>query len=356
MRVLGMLIHFPDDLPSDNRYDHHGLQEMAMIPSCPSVLRVALIGCGGFSGAHVRRLRALPEVALAALCDSRPGQIDGLVGRRLADHPPLPRFTDLGRMLAEVRPDAVVVCIPHHLHRMAAEQAFTAGCHVLVEKPLATSAADAQALVEAASRAGRVLGVGFNTPSAPAFRWLADRLRDGTLGDLRLVSAVLGQDWRRLTAGTWRQDAAPNPGGQLDDSGAHLLAGILHLIGEDPVEVSVLGECRGTPVPVDGVLALRFPGGVLASLAIGGDAAADLAQGCWLGTAAVATIDPWNGSAATLTTRQGPQPVDLTAYPASDPTSDFIAAVRASRAPAADGRLGVRVAHLVERIRHALTA
>jgi len=100
---------------------------------------------------------------------------------------------------------------------------------------------------------------------------------------------------------------------------------------------------------------LRFPGGVLASLAIGGDGAADLAQACWVGTAGLATLDPWNGGLPTLRTRAGIQAVDLAAYPERDPTADFIAAIRERRAPAADGRLGLRVAHLAERIRHALT-
>src|SRR5207253_10089587 len=68
-------------------------------------------------------------------------------------------FTDLGLMLRDARPEAVIIGTPHPLHAAAAIQAAEAGVHVLVEKPLAASRADCDMILSAAKRAGITLGV-----------------------------------------------------------------------------------------------------------------------------------------------------------------------------------------------------
>ena len=94
-------------------------------------------------------------------------------------------FRDHASLLAEVRPDAVIICTPDHLHRPVAVDALEAGCAVLVEKPLADTVADAEAICRAA--AGRLAMVGHLLRFAPHYAAVKEGLAD--LGDLLFVHA-----------------------------------------------------------------------------------------------------------------------------------------------------------------------
>src|SRR6185503_17322867 len=92
--------------------------------------------------------------------------------------------------LADGRALATVVCTPHDRHVADALAAFDAGCHVMVEKPIARSLEEANRIIAAAARAGRVLMVGENFHFMPAFRHVRALLDAGTLGELREIHLV----------------------------------------------------------------------------------------------------------------------------------------------------------------------
>src|SRR5436305_582095 len=114
-----------------------------------SAVRTALIGCGKVGQIHAAALRELPESKFVAVCDATRERATAFAERfgTLA-------FTDVGVMLREAGPEVVIVCTPHPLHAEPVLQAAAAGVHALVEKPLAASLADCDAMLAAARSAG----------------------------------------------------------------------------------------------------------------------------------------------------------------------------------------------------------
>ncbi len=116
-------------------------------------IRTAVIGCGKVAHYHARALQAIPESDFVAVCsrDSRKAQA-------FAEQYRVAAFTDIAAMVAAARVEAVIICTPHPAHAAAAVAAARAGAHVLVEKPLASSLEDCDAMIQAADAAGVLLG------------------------------------------------------------------------------------------------------------------------------------------------------------------------------------------------------
>jgi predicted dehydrogenase len=258
--------------------------------------RIGILGCGGFAGAHARRLKAVPEVRIAALADVAKEKIDGLIQRRLQDYSPAPAiYTDPERMFREAELDGVVIVTPHSMHFTQAMRAMDAGCHVLVEKPMVLNAREAATLAGKSGSCGRKIVVGYNPPYTAAFQYLRQVIHEGRLGRLQLVNGYISQNWKKLTAGSWRQDPALSGGGQAFDSGAHLLAGICWAVGASPEEVFALIDRQDTKVDINAVVTARFAGGVMASVAVGGDCLSDGTHSAYLFEGGKVEIDGWGG-------------------------------------------------------------
>src|SRR5262245_19628628 len=122
----------------------------------PSPVRVGIIGTG-YGRAHIAAFQAL-GCTVDALC-----QRNLESARALAERYGVPSVFDRSeRMVAEARPDIVVIATPPHLHRAIAAAALGGGAHVLCEKPLSMNVEEALAMVDAARRAERVAMTGFN--------------------------------------------------------------------------------------------------------------------------------------------------------------------------------------------------
>ena len=127
-----------------------------MIAGAPERVSVGVVGLGYWGPNLARNLDALPGAELRWCCDG-----DAAVRERIAVRHPGTRFTaDLDEVLGDPRLDAVVIATPVPTHAELAIRALDAGKHCFVEKPLAQSVADAERVVEAARRAGRLLMVG----------------------------------------------------------------------------------------------------------------------------------------------------------------------------------------------------
>ncbi len=127
-------------------------------------LRIGVVGTGGMGRHHVRLLSALPGAELVGIHDRRPDAAAAMAREHGA-----PVFGDLDSLAGEV--EAMVVAVPTVEHAAVGCKLLASGLHVLVEKPIASSLAEADALLEAAERAGRVLAVGhveFHNPAVQA--------------------------------------------------------------------------------------------------------------------------------------------------------------------------------------------
>lgn len=165
--------------------------------------------------------------------------------------------------------DAVAVCSETAHHRRLVELAASAGVAVLCEKPLATTEADARAIVDSCARAAVPLMTAFPMRFSPPLREAAAMLADGTLGRLHACTGT-NQSVLPTRHGAWFADAALAGGGAIMDHSVHLADVLRWYIGEDPVEVYAATNrvLHGDTVDVEtgALLMLTYPGGVFATI------------------------------------------------------------------------------------------
>ncbi|MFM7552354.1 MAG: Gfo/Idh/MocA family protein, partial [Actinomycetota bacterium] len=181
-------------------------------------LRAAVIGTGFIGVAHVDALRRL-GVEVAGVLGSTPER----GAARAAEAGLPPAYPDLDALLADATVDVVHITSPNNLHVEHARAVIAAGKHVVCEKPLAVSSAGARELADLARAAGVVNCVNFNQRFYPQAQEMAARVRDGSVGDLRLVSGSYLQDWLlEATDWNWRlDDAVGGPLRAVGDIGSH---------------------------------------------------------------------------------------------------------------------------------------
>ncbi len=234
-------------------------------------LRVGFIGAGGISIGHYERMNATGKAEVVALNDPSPVSL-----KRFYELCPgsdkLPVYSDYRDMLKAGRLDAVVVQSPHTVHYAQIRDSLNRGLHVLTEKPMVCTIRDAKALLKQAEKCGKVLMISYQRHFDPQFRYIRDQIRKGAIGEVEFVQAVLSQEWLRLTTNTWRQILADSGGGQLNDSGSHLVDILMWVTGMKVREVFAIQENFKGEVDVNATLSMRFENGALGSLSIIGNA------------------------------------------------------------------------------------
>lgn len=155
------------------------------------MLQAVLVGCGAMSNGWLKALAETPaladEVKIVGFVD-----LDETLARARADahgHTDAAAGSDLDAMLADLKPDLLFDIVVPAARRTVVEKAFAHGCHVLSEKPMAANMQDAEALLEAASAAGRVWGIVQNRRHLVGIRRARKLIRDGVLGDITAVHA-----------------------------------------------------------------------------------------------------------------------------------------------------------------------
>jgi predicted dehydrogenase len=184
-----------------------------------------------------------------------------------AEHPRARAFASLEELWGDMPPDLVVVATPNNSHAELASAVLERGTAVLVDKPLAVSAGEAEGLVAKADRAGVLLTVFQNR------RWDSDQLTlrrliaDGALGEITRYESRF-ERWRPdLDGGKWRESAPPDQGGGvLLDLGSHLVDQALSLFGPVTSIYSELESRRGGPADDDVFIALRHASGTISHL------------------------------------------------------------------------------------------
>ncbi|RMD80197.1 MAG: gfo/Idh/MocA family oxidoreductase [Lentisphaerae bacterium] len=235
-------------------------------------IRMAIIGTGGISVGHAKRLSS-QGVEICALCDPAEGAFARFRERAGEAVPEEAReYTDYRDLLAREDLDAVLVASPHTLHFQQIMDSLDAGCHVLAEKPLACNEEEVTGIIEKSAATGKEVVVSYQRRFMPRFRFMREFIRDESFGRVLMVQAFQSQAWMIATRGLWRQDPALSGGGQLHDSGSHLVD-ILHwLLPESIVEVAAFVENHGCAVDIDSTIQFRLAGGGLGSIVILGSA------------------------------------------------------------------------------------
>lgn len=239
-----------------------------------SRLRVACIGCGGNMRGHIGRLLKLKDVELVGLAEPFSANLDK-AREQFAPLAEVAGFEHHSKLLAETKPDAVVISTPHKYHAEQILAGLDAGCHVLCEKPMTCTAAEAQSVCAAAEAAGKVVMVSYQRHWMPLFLWLRERLTSGAMGPLEYLTAQQYQSWAdhfRNHPEAWRLSPEQSGGGQLNDSGSHLVDILLHITGLEPTKVSCIQQSFEFAVDINSSLVIEFAGGTQGSIQIVGGA------------------------------------------------------------------------------------
>ena len=150
-------------------------------------IRTVLVGCGNMSGVWLEGALALPQVEIVGLVDV----VEAAAQKKAVQYQLAQAVigADLHAVLQQTTPDAVFNCTIPEAHYTVTMQALAHGCHVLSEKPLADSMAQAQEMVDAAYKAGKIFAVIQNRRYEPAIRRITHFLASGTLGSLTTINS-----------------------------------------------------------------------------------------------------------------------------------------------------------------------
>jgi predicted dehydrogenase len=195
-------------------------------------LSVGVVGCGRIGAKRADALA--PEDVLLGCCDVDAEAAEGLSRRSGCE-----AFASFEELLAR-EPEVVVVATVHDQLAELAEQALTAGAHVLVEKPAGVSTAQIERLIEGQRSNGRLVKVGFNHRFHPGIARAAEAVHSGRHGELLHVRARYGHGGRPGYDREWRVEPARSGGGELIDQGMHLLDLSNWLAGPLPLHSALL--------------------------------------------------------------------------------------------------------------------
>ncbi len=255
-------------------------------------------------------------------------------------------------LLGDPEVEAVYVSLPNALHAEWAIRALEAGKHVLCEKPLASSAAEADAMFDAAERTGLALSEAFMFRHHPQTRRLAELVRDGAIGRLQLIRATLS--FAIAGAADPRLSTAL-AGGALADVGCYCVSGARLLAGE-PERVVAEQVPGGDGVDVRFAGTLRFPGGVLAQLDCGMDQPRRDGLEVVGSEGTLTLSDPWHCRTAAFTLRRD-FVVERVRFARRNPyrleLEAFCRSIRDGAAPAGERREAVAQARTLDALRQA---
>ena len=233
-------------------------------------IRVGFIGCGGNASGHIGRVLDIPEAEVVALCDVDQASLQRAKERN-AKAAELPEFTHYQEMLEQVELDAVEISTPHTLHFEQIMAALDKGLHVLTEKPMVCTVDHAHQVIAKAEETGKVLMISYQRHLQAQYRYVSNQIAAGEFGNIQFISALQDQKWYQGTIGLWRQQMALSGGGQLNDSGSHLLDIVLWMTGLEVAEVQAYMEYLDSEVDINSALSLRFGNGALGTIAVVGN-------------------------------------------------------------------------------------
>jgi predicted dehydrogenase len=193
---------------------------------------VGIVGCGYWGPNLVRNFRGLSNCNLRAMCDTSEARLKHM--RSL--YSDVEGVTDFGHLLNGVALDAVVVATPVKHHYSLAKASLLAGKHTLIEKPMASSSAECEDLIDIAKRNGLVLMVGHTFLYSAPVRKITEIVQAGDIGEIRYINS------RRLNLGLFQNDI-----NVAWDLAPHDISIILHVLGESPQTVNCQGNAHVTP-------------------------------------------------------------------------------------------------------------
>jgi len=223
-----------------------------------------MVGCGQIAEAHLKAIAALDSAVFTFAVD-----VVEESARSAAERHEAPSWsTDYADALNSPEVDAVVLCLPHDLHKSFTIQAARAGKQVLLEKPMALDEAEAREMIAAVEEHGIQLSIGQSTRCVPSYQKAKQLLDAGSIGRVVNVSQQRFFWIERLST-DWRRDLDACGGLYLSIFGSHDIDALLWLLDTQPERVwaSVRATSHVSGGDSDGFVGLDLAGGAVASLA-----------------------------------------------------------------------------------------
>lgn len=230
-------------------------------------LRLAIAGAGLIGQTHMRVAQQEPACDLVAIVDPAP------TSAAVAAKAGVAHFRSLTEMLAQDRPDAIILATPNALHMAQALQCIAAGMAVLLEKPIASTVAEAKMVVEAVDKAGARLLIGHHRAHSPIMAKACEVITSGTLGRLVAVtgSATFYKPAHYFADAPWRSEPG---GGPILINMIHEVHNLRMLCGDiTAVQAMASSAARGFAVEDTVSISLRFANGALGSFMLSDSAA-----------------------------------------------------------------------------------
>jgi 1,5-anhydro-D-fructose reductase (1,5-anhydro-D-mannitol-forming) len=203
-------------------------------------IRWGVIGSSGFAADHFAPAVVEAEGArLTAILGSEQAKAEAFAQKIGAER----AYSDLEAFAADDGIDAVWIASPNHMHRRQAVACLTAGRHVLCEKPLATSSADGQAIIDAAKRSDRLITVGYNMRQDPLLSRVRQRYLDRVYGPPAFLRVNRFLSYPAQPQG-WRTKWDTSGGWAINDLGTHLLDQLIWFLGHSTNVSGMLTTCR----------------------------------------------------------------------------------------------------------------
>jgi predicted dehydrogenase len=197
-----------------------------------SQIKVGVVGCGYWGPNLIRNFRSLPDCNLQMMCDVSEPRLKHLKGL----YPEVTGETNYDHLLNGAGLDAIVIATAVKYHHAMAKASLEAGKHTFIEKPMASSSAQCEELVDIAHRNGLVLMIGHTFLYSPVVRKIKEIVDSGDLGEIRYIAA------RRLNLGLYQKDI-----NVAWDLAPHDISIILHIMEELPRSVNCRGAAHVTP-------------------------------------------------------------------------------------------------------------
>ena len=325
-------------------------------------IRLAVVGYGYWGPNLVRNAMECPELELWGVCDMSPERLAKCATR----YPSVRTCTSLDDVLEDPSVDAVAIATPPATHFPLVSRALEAGKHVLVEKPLATTVVDAEALVELAEDNDLVLMPGHTFLYSPPVNKVRELINTGELGDIYFVTSS------RMNLGLYQPD------GVVNDLAPHDLSILLYWLDQPVSMVSASGSTVfRNGVPETAFLTLCFEEGPTANVQLSWLAPHKVRQSIVVGSKRMVVYDdtavdgavriydrgfeftePANFGEYQLTYRSGDMVVPRldAAEPLGLELADFAAAIQTGTTPRSHARLGVEIVRILEAAHASLTS